>query len=121
MKLKARDGDSNSAVFSSSFSSIVICNRAKELLSDIESGRLHQYAKQKGYQALVGTTNISTEEVEYILTLKNSAQCLSDYVLARKYLEKIESRGNTLLCFKPKYRPEKKRLTFPYKLLSLIE
>lgn len=84
---------------------------AKELLSDIESGHLHPYAKQKVYQALVGTTNISTEEVEYILTLEDSAQCLSDYVLARKYLEKIESRGNTLLRFKPKYRSEKKRLT----------
>ncbi|WP_419239069.1 hypothetical protein ACN08P_22865 [Photobacterium leiognathi subsp. mandapamensis] len=99
---------------------------AKELLSDIEQGNLHPYAIQKGYQALVGTTNITTEEIEYILTLKDSPQCLSDYVLARKYLEKIESRGNTLLRFKPKYRSEKKRLaliiwyTFGYCIFAML-
>ncbi|ELA7191360.1 hypothetical protein RAL72_004634 [Vibrio alginolyticus] len=83
---------------------------AKELLNDIKSGNLHPYAKQKGYQALVGTTDISTEEVEYILTLKDSVQCLNDYVIARKYLERVESRGNTQICFKPKYQSERKRL-----------
>ncbi|CAK3463188.1 hypothetical protein [Vibrio crassostreae] len=83
---------------------------AKELLNDIESGSLHPYVKQKGYQALVGTTNISTEEVEYILTLKDSVQCLNDYVLAREYLERVESRGNTQLHFKSEYQSDNKRL-----------
>lgn len=82
---------------------------AKELLSDINSGKLHPYAKEKGYQALVGTKNISTEEVEYILTLREPVQCLNDYVLAREYLEKIESRGNTQLRFKKSYQSKGKR------------
>ncbi|EGR0659763.1 hypothetical protein FG135_17940 [Vibrio cholerae] len=83
---------------------------AKELLNDIKGGSLHPYAKEKGYQALVGTKNISIEEVEYILTLKEPVQCLNDYVLAREYLEKIESRGNTQLRFKAKYQSDRKRL-----------
>ena len=83
---------------------------AKELLSDISTGELHPYVKEKGYQALVGSPDISVEEIEYILTLKNPVKCLKDYVLARGYLEKIESRGNTHLRFKPKYQSKRKRL-----------
>ncbi|MDD1780365.1 hypothetical protein LRP49_04035 [Enterovibrio sp. ZSDZ35] len=83
---------------------------SKELLSDISTGVLHPYAKEKGYQALVGSTDISVKEVEYILTLKHPVQCLKDYGLARAYLEKVESRGNTQLQFKAKYQSERKRL-----------
>lgn len=82
---------------------------AKEFLVDLDND-LHPYAKEKGYQALAGTTAISVLDIEYILTLKNSAQCLRNYVLAGEYLERVESMGNTSLQFKPKYQSHNKRV-----------
>ncbi|MGF1764823.1 hypothetical protein [Aliivibrio kagoshimensis] len=76
---------------------------AKSFLTDVQDGQLHPYAVEKGYQALAGTPFISVKEIEYILTLENSVKCLSDYVLATDYLEKLETEGSLQLKFKDKY------------------
>ncbi|MFH4402816.1 hypothetical protein WMQ46_22885 [Vibrio diabolicus] len=81
---------------------------AKEFLNDT-NGNLHPYAKEKGYQALAGTNTIPANEIEYILSLVNPAQCLRDYVLSRNYLEKTEVMGSAHLRFKKKYQSINKR------------
>jgi hypothetical protein len=77
---------------------------AKEFLEDLgDTPTLHPFVIEKGYQAIAGTTLLSSKEVAYILTLKNSAQCLKDLVFSYKYLEHIDTTGNHEISFKPKY------------------
>ena len=83
---------------------------AKEFLKDISDDELHPYLVEKGYQALAGVTDISVKEVEYILTLDNSVSCLRDYVLSKKYLDKLETSGSLKLKFKDKYQSRYSRL-----------
>ncbi|RFA30004.1 hypothetical protein CAI21_07220 [Alkalilimnicola ehrlichii] len=73
---------------------------AKEFLDDLASGRqMHPYALEKGCQAIAGTTAIKAIEVQYILTLENPASCLRDFVLARSYLEHLETAGDLKITF----------------------
>ena len=99
---------------------------SKEFLTDVESGILHQYSIEKGYQAIAGTDDVSMKEVEYILTLENSSKCLKDYILAKDYLQKIEPNGALKLQFKLKFSSNYSRLWrkglfgFMYFVLSFI-
>jgi hypothetical protein len=74
-----------------------------------KDGKAHPYIWEKGLQALAGTNKIKPEEVEYILSLKNPSQCLKDFVLARRYLEDIETTGDLKLSFKKKYKADASR------------
>lgn len=76
---------------------------SKNFLSDINECKLHPYAIEIGYQAIAGTEIVKPNEIEYILSLENPAQCLKDYILSRQLMEKLETKGNLSLKFKKKY------------------
>jgi hypothetical protein len=77
---------------------------AKEFLEDLKNNPdLHPFAVEKGYQAIAGSKFISAEEVSYLLSLKNPNKCLNDYLLSRKYLQKLDTNGDLYLAFSNKY------------------
>ena len=77
---------------------------AKDFLNDISQPlKIHPYARDKGYQAIAGDTQISGEEVEYLLSLNRPERALRDYVLGKKYLEHLPDSGNLQIKFKKKY------------------
>ena len=76
---------------------------AKEFLTDAKRSDIHPYALEKGYQAIAGSHIVKAEEIEYILSLKDPAQCLRDYVLSKQLMEHIKTKGDLQLQFKPKY------------------
>lgn len=77
---------------------------AKEFMQDTREEDLQPFVLEKGYQALAGTTKVTASEVSYIISLKNPAQSLKDYILAKKYLTHSELRGKLEIDFKPKYK-----------------
>lgn len=78
---------------------------ARDFLDDLSTKKdLHPFVIEKGYHAIAGTTAIKGEEVAYILTLENSARCLRDFVLARKYIEHINTTGDLQIAFSGKYK-----------------
>ena len=79
---------------------------AKNFLNDVDKGGLHPFALEKGYQALANSTEVNTDEIAYILSLKNSARRLKDFVLSNDYLEHINSKGSFELMFKEKYNSD---------------
>jgi len=77
---------------------------AREFLSDIEPGKkVHPFLREKGYQAIAGDSNMSGDEIEYLLSLTRPERALRDYVLGRAYLEHFPQSGNLQLKFKGKY------------------
>jgi hypothetical protein len=77
---------------------------AKEFLEDIKNNPdLHPFAVEKGYHAIAGSVALKSEEVAYLLSLKNPGKCLNDYVLSRKYLRAINIDGDFRLEFSKKY------------------
>ncbi|PSB27119.1 hypothetical protein [Chlorogloea sp. CCALA 695] len=77
---------------------------AKEFLEDLKNNPdLHPFAVEKGYHAIAGSTIVSSKEIAYILSLKNSGKCLNDYVLSRKYLQTLDTKGDLRLAFSKKY------------------
>lgn len=78
---------------------------AKEFLADVKNvPDLHPFTLEKGYQAIAGTTTLKTEEVSYILSLKNPVQCLKDYALSKGYLEHLNTTGDLQIAFADKYK-----------------
>lgn len=78
---------------------------AREFLSAVEAQpTLHPYALEKGYQALVGDSNVKTHEIAYLLTLRNPTRAVRDYVLGRSYLEHLPKHGDLEIAFKKKYQ-----------------
>lgn len=70
------------------------------------------FERDKGYQAIVGIRNISSEEVSYLISLKNPTKCLNDYLFSRKYLQTIEPSGDCgdiRLIFSDKWSSPQKR------------
>jgi hypothetical protein len=77
---------------------------AKEFLEDIKNNPdLHPFTVEKGYQAIAGSTILSSEEVAYLLSLKNPGKCLNDYKLSKEYLKPINTKGDLHLAFAKKY------------------
>lgn len=77
---------------------------AKEFLSDLkENPDLHPFALEKGYQAIAGSTALKSEEIAYLLSLDNPGKCLQDYVLAKEYLQHLNTTGDLQLSFAEKY------------------
>ena len=64
---------------------------------------LHPFALEKGYQAIAGTTRVSTEEMTYLLSLKNPSQCLKDYLDGKEYLNKLDTSSDSKFTFKKEY------------------
>jgi hypothetical protein len=91
---------------------------AKEFLEEIESNpRMHLFAKEKGYKALVPDRQpgvglrdkLGSQEIEYLLSLKNPELALKNYILGRPYLENIFDNevfhnGTPKIAFKKKYK-----------------
>lgn len=84
---------------------------AKKFIDETEKEALHPYTKEKGYQAVAGTTIAKSHEIEYVLSLKNPVQCLSDFSLSRTLLADFPKDNSVedKLLFKEKYRSEPKR------------
>ena len=76
-----------------------------EFFSDLkEKSNLHPLSVEKGYQAIAGTSEISSNEVSYLLSLKKPSNCLKNYVFARDYLEYVENEEANSIIFAKKYR-----------------
>ncbi len=76
---------------------------ARKFLDEIKESDIHPYPLEKGYQAIAGTNAVKSDEIAYILSLKDPAQCLRDYVLSKELMESIETKGDLELKFKDKF------------------
>ena len=77
---------------------------ARVFFEDLKNNpNLHPFALEKGYQAIVGSTAVKVEEIAYLLSLKNPGQCLHDYFLSKKYLQKLNPSESRQLNFSKKY------------------
>lgn len=84
---------------------------ASEFLRELNQNRdMHPFVKQKGYQAIAGDTRLSANEIEYLLTLNDSAQALRDYVLGKPYLTHFATAKEAQITFLPKYKSRWPRL-----------
>jgi hypothetical protein len=93
---------------------------AKEFLGDLKNNPdLHPFVLEKGYQAIAGSVTIKSEEVAYLLSLKNPRKCLNDYILAKKYLNLINTNGDFHLEFVKKHSRNWLRKTQKICYLSL--
>ena len=75
-----------------------------------EDPEMHPFLKQKGYQAIAGDPELSGREIEYLLTLKDSAQALRDYVLGKAYLAHFVTAKDEQIAFLQKYETSWSRL-----------
>lgn len=76
---------------------------AKEFLGQEKLEELHPFAREKGYQAIAGSSIFTQKEIEYILSLSNPAQRLKDYKKAKLLFEKMETEGKFKLTYRKKY------------------
>lgn len=77
---------------------------ARDFLQDLaQNPQMHPFLKQKGYQAIAGDTRLASAEIEYLLTLQDSAKALKEYVLGRQYLEYLATANGSQLIFKQKF------------------
>ena len=77
---------------------------AKDFLEELNNNpNLHPFALEKGYQAIAGSTTVSTKEIAYLLSLKNPGKCLNDYLLGKQYLSKLNTDSDFQLYFSKKY------------------
>ncbi len=78
---------------------------AKDFFLDLNStSPMHPFLREKGYQAIAGTSLISGEIIEYLLTLTRPDRAMRDYVLGEHYLEHISRSGDLKIEFKEKYK-----------------
>jgi hypothetical protein len=78
---------------------------AKEFFFEIEvNKKFHPFAKEKGYQAIAGDNEISSNEIEYLLSIQKPELALRDYVLGRRYLQHLPHKGNREIVFKKGYQ-----------------
>ncbi|MBB2918403.1 hypothetical protein [Cupriavidus alkaliphilus] len=82
---------------------------AKEFLSDVATGAIHPFAKEKGYLAISGDRGLKSSEVEYLLSLHEPEKALQFYVLGRAYLKHLPHQGNLQIDFAPKYQRKRSR------------
>ncbi len=77
---------------------------AKDFLEESNNNpNLHPFALEKGYQAIAGSTTVSTEEIAYLLSLKNPSKYLNDYLRGKKYFSKLDTDSDCKLNFSKKY------------------
>ncbi len=108
---------------------------AKDFICDVETNlQLHPYLKEKGYQAIAGTTQLGAEEIAYLLSLYNQEygaeiiynrqpdRALHDYKAGKRCLEFRPNGGDKSIVFRKKYDKNWKRKcrTIPYFLMYVI-
>lgn len=77
---------------------------AKDFLADLRTQEdMHPFQRQKGFQAIAGDATLSAGEIEYLLTLHDSARALKDYVLGRQYLKHFATASGAQIAFASKY------------------
>lgn len=79
---------------------------ALEFLSAVSKGpvEMHPYAKEKGYQALLGGAEMTLSEAEYVLSLQNPVKAVDDYAFCKRYLVHLSTAGEKQINFAPRYR-----------------
>lgn len=78
---------------------------ARDFLEDkSKTERMHPFLREIGYRAIAGDERLCADEVEYLLSLKNSDRALRDYVMGKKYMTHLPCGGNLQISFKKKYR-----------------
>lgn len=78
---------------------------AKEFLTDLRAKEpMHTYLRDKGYEALVSGSPLSTREIEYLLSLPEPVRSLREYASGRKYLQHASTAGTKQLLIKKQYR-----------------
>lgn len=73
---------------------------SKEFLKHLDTEDLHLFSKEKGYQAIAGTTAIGTSTVKHILTLESPVSAMSQFKRASHLLYKKEFDGRVEWTFK---------------------
>lgn len=84
---------------------------AKEAMMDFkENPKMHPFMKEKALQAIAGTKTISTEEMEYILTLEDSPTRLNEFSKAKQLLIRFNNSSSKKIAFKGRYDKRMYRL-----------
>lgn len=85
---------------------------ARDFINEVTANpKMHPFLKQKGYQAIAGDERLSAGEIEYLLTLNDSARSLKDYVLGKPYLEHLATSAGRQVVFKQKFGSRWSRLS----------
>jgi hypothetical protein len=93
---------------------------AREFLEDIRSQNdFHPFLREKGYQAIAGDSQMSADEIEYLLSLTRPERALRDYVLGKAYLDHFPQSGNLQIKFKKKFEAKWPRQWRMYGYVSL--
>ncbi|MEZ8767905.1 hypothetical protein AB6D79_07590 [Vibrio alginolyticus] len=77
---------------------------AKEFLDDSNIDKLHPFTREKGYQAIAGSSQVTQKEIEFILSLSNPVQRLKDFKNSRQLFENRENNGAFKLVYKKRYQ-----------------
>ncbi|MGI2933594.1 hypothetical protein [Vibrio fluvialis] len=77
---------------------------AKDFLEQSDINNLHPFTKEKGYQAIAGSAQVTQKEIEYILSLSNPVQRLKDFKNSRQLFKKMETNGTFKLVYKKRYQ-----------------
>ncbi|MDC8759048.1 hypothetical protein [Janthinobacterium fluminis] len=73
---------------------------AKSFFEDLEQHpKMHAFAQQKGYQAIVGSQDLSASLIKHLMSLLDPGLALQDYVLSKSYLKHTPGRSNRQLSF----------------------
>lgn len=84
---------------------------AREFLGDVKNKKdLHPFSLEKGFQAIAGDNKLRSEEIGYLLSLREPDRALRSYVMGRPYLQHLPNSGNLQVSFRKKYsRPWARR------------
>lgn len=78
---------------------------SKEFFADCQNeDAMHPFAKEKGLQAIAGSTELSAEEIEYLLTLKASSKAIRNFVGGKRHLQPLAEEGPERIQFKGVFR-----------------
>ncbi|MDR2297504.1 MAG: hypothetical protein LBE30_04080 [Comamonas sp.] len=74
---------------------------ANEFFTDYrDANAMHPFSKEKGLQAIAGSTELSAEEIEYLVSLKGSPKALRNFVGGRRHLLPMATEGEARFKFK---------------------
>jgi hypothetical protein len=78
---------------------------ARDFLKEAKNDpNLHEFLKQKGYQAIAGNARISVDEVEHLLLMQDPAYSLRDYAFSSSYLKYFSTAAKEKITFRTKYQ-----------------
>lgn len=78
---------------------------AREVMKDFkEEPNMHPFLKEKALQAVVGNKSISKEEVEYILSLKDSSVRLNEFSKAKHLIERFNGVSLSSFSFRGRFK-----------------